>query len=92
MEMSLMEMWTKSGYTAKGVIIILLICSVYSITVMIEKYRTYRAARKESIEFLPVLSKFVAANLFYILLAPVVLRCHVKTTRRFGHLADQLQP
>jgi len=62
MEMSLLEMWTKSGLIAKSVILLLLICSVYSITVMIEKYRSYRAARKESIEFLPVLVKCLKDN------------------------------
>jgi biopolymer transport protein ExbB/TolQ len=62
MNMSLGEMWASSGVTAKGVIVLLLLLSVYSITVMIEKFRSYRAARKESIEFLPVLVKCLKEN------------------------------
>jgi biopolymer transport protein TolQ len=55
MNMSPLEMFKQAGFTAKGVILLLAILSVYSITVMVEKYRSYRAARKESITFLPEL-------------------------------------
>jgi biopolymer transport protein ExbB/biopolymer transport protein TolQ len=50
-------MFAESGWVARLVIIFLLILSVYSIAVMIEKFMTYRAARQQSIEFLPILVK-----------------------------------
>jgi biopolymer transport protein ExbB/biopolymer transport protein TolQ len=55
--MSLTQMFAESGWVARLVIIFLLILSVYSIAVMIEKFMTYRAARQQSIEFLPILVK-----------------------------------
>ena len=62
MNMSLTQMFAESGWVARLVIIFLLILSVYSIAVMIEKFMTYRAAKKQSIEFLPVLVKCLKEN------------------------------
>ncbi|MBP7146963.1 MAG: MotA/TolQ/ExbB proton channel family protein [Acidobacteria bacterium] len=55
-------MWTNSGAIAKGVIILLLLLSIWSISVMIEKWMTYRASKKQSIEFLPVLVRCLNEN------------------------------
>lgn len=62
MEMSLWDMWVKSGFVAKSVIITLFILSIWSIKVMIEKYLTYRAAKKETIDFLPNMARFLKEN------------------------------
>ena len=62
MNMSLTQMFAESGWVARLVIIFLLILSVYSIAVMIEKFMTYRAAKKQSIEFLPILVKCLKEN------------------------------
>ncbi len=51
--MNIIEMYGHVGYVAQTVLLLLLVLSVYSIAVMIEKFRSYRAARKESLEFLP---------------------------------------
>ena len=68
--------------SAYGLVIlaILLVLSVYSISVMIEKYRSYGAARKESLEFLPA---FVRA------LKEAKLQAAVDTCRKYNrsHLA-----
>jgi biopolymer transport protein ExbB/biopolymer transport protein TolQ len=60
--MSLMEMFSQAGWIAKGVILILLGLSVYSIAVMVEKFRSYRAARTESLEFLPAFVQSLKQN------------------------------
>ena len=57
MDMSIIEMLKHMGLFAWGVVITLLICSVYSIAVMFEKFMSYRAARKESLEYLPTLAR-----------------------------------
>jgi len=57
MDMSLTEMFAQAGLIAKGVIVVLLVLSVYSIAVMIEKFRSYKAARNESMQFLPAFVK-----------------------------------
>ncbi len=62
MDMSLMEMFQQAGAVAKAVLIILLILSIYSIAVMIDKYRSYRAARKESLDFIPLFVRSLKAN------------------------------
>jgi len=57
MDMSLTEMFAQAGLVAKGVIVVLLVLSIYSIAVMIDKFRTYKAARTESMAFLPAFVK-----------------------------------
>ena len=55
--MSMMEMWASMGWLAKGVVIVLFILSAYSIAVMIERWITYRAARKQSRLFTPAVAE-----------------------------------
>ena len=50
---SLMSMVKSMGAVAIGVVIVLLIMSVYSIAIMVERYLTYTAAKKQSREFAP---------------------------------------
>ncbi len=52
-DFSLMGMYRKMGPTAKGVVFILLIMSIFSIAVMIERFLTFNAARNQSREFAP---------------------------------------
>lgn len=54
---SFMEMWDQMGMLAKIVVVILAIMSVWSIGVMIERYITYRKARKQSQEFAPAVAE-----------------------------------
>ena len=53
MNMSITQMFIEAGWIAKGVILILLFLSIYSFAVMIDKFRSFRAARNESLQFLP---------------------------------------
>ncbi|MBC7931085.1 MAG: flagellar motor protein MotA, partial [Rubrivivax sp.] len=47
------EMLKNLGWVALTVIVILLIMSMYSIAIMVERYLTYTAAKKQSREFAP---------------------------------------
>ena len=55
--MSFWEMWVSMGWLAKGVVIVLLLLSAYSIAIMIERWATYRAARKQSRLFTPAVAE-----------------------------------
>ena len=48
-----MQMIKSMGAVAIGVVVVLLIMSVYSIAIMVERYLTYTAAKKQSREFAP---------------------------------------
>lgn len=50
---TLTEMIKNLGWVALGVIVILLIMSMYSIAIMVERFLTYSAAKKQSREFAP---------------------------------------
>jgi biopolymer transport protein ExbB/TolQ len=64
MDMSLTEMFIKAGFIAKAVIVLLLGMSIYSIAVMIDKFRSFKAARDESLQFLPIFVKNLKDNNF----------------------------
>jgi len=55
--MSMMELWDSMGWLAKGVVFILVLLSAYSISVMIERWVTYRQARKQSRLFTPAVAE-----------------------------------
>jgi len=52
-EFTITEMVKNMGGVAIAVVIVLLIMSVYSIAIMVERYLTYSAAKKQSREFAP---------------------------------------
>ena len=62
--MDFFKMFVDSSWIGKTVVLILLGLSVYSIAVMIDKFRTYKAARDESLQFLPVFVKNLKDNNF----------------------------
>jgi biopolymer transport protein ExbB/biopolymer transport protein TolQ len=57
MGINMVELWDAMGFIARGVVIILGIESAYSISVMIERWITYRAARKQSRIFTPAVAE-----------------------------------
>jgi biopolymer transport protein ExbB/biopolymer transport protein TolQ len=62
MQMSILEMFmamTPFGWT---IVIILALMSIYSISVMIDRWRAYRLARRQSQEFLPALVRALKTN------------------------------
>src|SRR6266568_1809775 len=56
MDMSPQALWTSMGTTAKAVLIVLLIMSIYSIWVMVERYLTFQRAKNQSLKLLGALS------------------------------------
>ncbi len=52
-QINMAELWAQMGWIARWVVIILAIQSAYSISVMIERWITYRQARKQSRVFTP---------------------------------------
>lgn len=54
---NILELWNSMGGIAKGVVVILAILSAYSISVMIERWLTFRQARKQSRLFTPAVAE-----------------------------------
>ena len=55
--MNPIQMFMDASFVGKSVIVILIGLSIYSIAVMIDKFRSFKAARDQSLEFLPVFVK-----------------------------------
>jgi biopolymer transport protein ExbB/TolQ len=61
-DLSIARMFKSMGAVAITVVIILLIMSVYSIAIMVERYLTYSAAKKQSREFAPRVAQALKNN------------------------------
>ncbi len=62
MDMSLTALWNSMGYTAKAVVVVLLIMSVYSIWVMVERYIVFQKAKNQSLKLLGALSNLLTRS------------------------------
>src|ERR687891_2834251 len=59
MEMSLLDLFKTMGPFAKGIVVALAIMSIYSMTIMVQKWWSMRKAQKETIKFAPEFSQFL---------------------------------
>src|ERR687886_123350 len=59
MQLSLLELWNQMGNFAKGIVFVMVIMSVYSMTIMVQKWWSMRKAQKETIKFAPEFSQFL---------------------------------
>jgi biopolymer transport protein ExbB len=59
MGVSLVEMWHEMGWFVKGIVIVMGIMSVWSLTVTVQKWWHLRKAQKETIKFAPEFSQFL---------------------------------
>lgn len=60
--MNIQELWAAMGPTAKMVVFVLFIMSVWSITVMFERWFTFRAAKKQSRIYAPAVAECLREN------------------------------
>jgi biopolymer transport protein ExbB/TolQ len=56
MDMSPMGLWNSMGPLAKGVVILMVLMSIYSIWVMVERYIVFQRAKNQSLKLLGALS------------------------------------
>jgi biopolymer transport protein ExbB/TolQ len=54
---SVLDIWTQMGWLAKGVTVFMLLMSIYSLGIFIERLLLYRASKKQSIDYLPIATK-----------------------------------
>jgi biopolymer transport protein ExbB/biopolymer transport protein TolQ len=59
MGVSLVEMWGQMGWFAKGIVIVMALMSIYSLTIVIQKWWGLSKAQKETIRFAPEFSQFL---------------------------------
>src|SRR5687768_2915704 len=59
MEFSVQELWETMTPIAKGVMVVLIILSVYSIYIMVERLIYYRKARKQSLQFARTITQYL---------------------------------
>src|SRR6267143_2275654 len=80
---SIWEIWLQMGFLAKTVAVFLIAMSSYSLGLFIERFLLFRAAKKHSIEYLPVATKALREGNY---------KLAVETAKRFNksHLAKVL--
>jgi biopolymer transport protein ExbB len=92
MNMSMMELWHSMGWFAKGIVFTLAIMSVWSLTVMFQKWWTIRRAQAETKKFAPEFSQFLEEDNLTeaIRLAEGYKRSHV--ARVLGNSLAEVKP
>jgi biopolymer transport protein ExbB/biopolymer transport protein TolQ len=59
MQMGLLDLWGHMGWFAKSIVIIMALMSIYSLTIMVQKWWNLRKAQKETVKFAPEFSQFL---------------------------------
>jgi biopolymer transport protein ExbB len=59
MNLSLIDLFYSMGWFAKGIAGVLLIMSIFSLTIMIQKWWMLRRAQAETLKFAPEFSQFL---------------------------------
>jgi len=92
MNLSLMSMWSTMGPFAKGIVVTLAIMSIWSLTIMIQKWWSIRAAQAETKRFAPEFSQFLEEDNLTeaIKLAEGYKKSHV--ARVLGNALSEVKP
>ena len=59
MGLNLIELWGTMGWFAKGIVFVMAIMSIWSLTIMVQKWWALRTARRETVKFTPEFSQFL---------------------------------
>src|ERR671913_697468 len=59
MSVDLLHLWAQMGYFAKGVVLVLAIMSIWSLTIMIQKFIQFKRAQAETRKFAPQFSRAI---------------------------------
>jgi len=62
MEFGMVAMWNNMGFTARSVVIVLALMSIWTIKVSIDRFLLFRSAKKQSIDFLPLATQCLKGN------------------------------
>jgi biopolymer transport protein ExbB/biopolymer transport protein TolQ len=92
MQLSLIDLYNSMGGFAKGIVYVLLIMSVYSLTIMIQKWWFLRRAQVETRKFAPEFSQFLEEDNLTeaIKLAEGYKKSHV--ARVLGNALTEIKP
>src|SRR5919107_3478632 len=59
MSVDLLHLWGQMGYFAKGIVVVLAIMSIWSLTIMIQKFIQFQRAQAETRKFAPQFSRAI---------------------------------
>lgn len=92
MELSMMDLWNQMGLFAKGIVFTMAIMSIYSLTIMIQKWWMLKQAQAETIRFAPEFSQFLEEDNLTeaITLAQKYKKSHVATV--LGNALEEIKP
>ncbi len=92
MDLSLIALFRSMGAFAKGIVVVLALMSVWSLTVMVQKWWSLRAAKAETLKFAPEFSQFLEEDNLgeAIKLAETYKKSHV--ARVLGGALGEIRP
>lgn len=89
---NILDLWTNSAMFAKGIVVILIFMSVWSVSVFIMKWWQFRRSQRETVKFVPEFSRFLQEEHLdaAIALAEKNKRSHV--ARVLGEALSEVKP
>src|SRR6266511_2177630 len=92
MQLSLLDLWSQMGGFAKGIVVVLAIMSVWSLSIAIKKWWDLRKAQVETRKFAPEFSQFLEEDNLgeAVVLAEKYKRSHV--ARVLGGALTEIKP
>lgn len=92
MELSLLDLWNQMGLFAKGIVVVMALMSMYSLTIMFQKWWLLRQAQQETVKFAPEFSAFLEEDNLTeaITLAQKYKKSHV--ARVLGNALEEIRP
>jgi biopolymer transport protein ExbB/biopolymer transport protein TolQ len=60
---NIIDMWNQSAAFAKGIVLILIIMSIWSVSVFLQKWWQLRRSQRETVRFIPEFSRFLQEHL-----------------------------
>src|SRR6187549_2810503 len=92
MDLSLAGLWAAMGNFAKGIVIVMALMSIYSLTIMVSKWWNLRSAQAETRKFAPEFSQFLEEDNLTeaIKLAESYKKSHV--ARVLGNALSEIKP
>ena len=89
---NVLDLWTNSNWFAKGVVIVLVFMSIWSLSTFFMKWWQLRKSQKETVKFVPEFSRFLQEEHLEaaIALAEKTKRSHV--ARVLGEALSEVKP
>jgi len=89
---NILDLWTNSNWFAKGIVIILVLMSIWSLSTFIMKWWQLRRSQRETVKFIPEFSRFLQEEHLEAAIALAEKKKHSHVARVLGGALAEVKP